>query len=327
MSWDWGVTLKLLWPFLLIVFGLGGLLGWAISSLRAGDASPEQEAKLRHQVSELERHLAESNTDLNSHKAKLASLSSDYDSVRAMHDRLRTDYDAKLGAMIGTDDGLKKIAALESTLKDREAQLGHLSDRLKKVEPQLSAAKERIAELEMEHERKVKSAKKAAATPRKETRAPEQAASEQGAAIATLAAVEAAPTTDLCQLEGVDTIFEQQLIDAGVQSQMDLLETGKTRAGRKEISDVSGIPEALILTWVNQLDLMRIPGISPSTADFLELAGVDTVVELATRSASNLHTTLTNLRTERSLVAEVPELDDVKQWVKAAKDLPRVVTH
>lgn len=321
MSIDWGVTLKLIWPFLLVVFGLGSLLGWAISSLRAGDASPENEAKLRHQVAELERHLSDSNSELNSHKAKLASLSSDYDSIRAMHDRLRTDYDAKVAAMVGSDDGLKKIASLESTLKDREAQLGHLSERLKAVEPQLRDAKERIAQLEMETPKKGTAQKKAGNSNA------EPVAPAGNGGVATLVAPTAKAATDLCELEGVDTIFEQQLIDAGVHSQKQLLDGGKTRAGRKEISDVSGIPESLILTWVNQLDLMRIQGISSSTADFLELAGVDTVSELATRSASNLHTTLNTLRTERSLVAEVPELDEVKRWIALAKDLPRVVTH
>jgi len=51
----------------------------------------------------------------------------------------------------------------------------------------------------------------------------------------------------------------------------------------------TGIEHKLILKWVNRADLYRIKGVGSEYSDLLEVAGVDTVVELAKRMPDNLH--------------------------------------
>jgi predicted flap endonuclease-1-like 5' DNA nuclease len=108
---------------------------------------------------------------------------------------------------------------------------------------------------------------------------------------------------------------------------MDLLEQGATPSGREKIARVSGISKKLILTWVNQADLFRIRGIGSEYAELLEAAGVDTVVELATRNPGNLHRKMLSVNEAKHLVRQVPSQSHLEDWIAKAKALPRVVTY
>ncbi len=90
-------------------------------------------------------------------------------------------------------------------------------------------------------------------------------------------------------VEGIGNQYARQLRKAGVGSTKSLLEKGATLKGRDEIARAAGISGKLILEWVNHVDLFRIKGVGEEYSDLLEEAGVDTVVELAQRNASNLY--------------------------------------
>ena len=102
---------------------------------------------------------------------------------------------------------------------------------------------------------------------------------------------------------------------------------GGSPKGRKEIAEKSGISDALILKWVNRVDLARIKGIGSEYADLLEASGVDTVVELGARKAENLVAKMTEINDAKSLVRKVPVLSQVEDWVKQAKELPRAISY
>ncbi len=57
----------------------------------------------------------------------------------------------------------------------------------------------------------------------------------------------------------------------------------------------------------------------------LEAAGVDTVVELATRKPENLTAKILEVNKAKELVRKVPTLKLVENWVEQAKKLPRAV--
>jgi predicted flap endonuclease-1-like 5' DNA nuclease len=128
-------------------------------------------------------------------------------------------------------------------------------------------------------------------------------------------------------IEGVGEAFANKLKESGVTTQEKLLEAGATAKGRKELAEKSGISDALILKWVNRVDLARIKGIAGQYAELLEAAGVDTVPELATRKPENLATKLEEVNTAKKLVRVVPSLKQVEDWVAQAKALPRVITY
>ena len=83
----------------------------------------------------------------------------------------------------------------------------------------------------------------------------------------------------------------------------------------------------MILKWVNRVDLYRIKGVGSEYSDLLEVAGVDTVPELAQRNAANLTETLAEANAARNLVRKLPTVDQVTDWVEQAKALPRVVQY
>lgn len=74
-------------------------------------------------------------------------------------------------------------------------------------------------------------------------------------------------------------------------------------------------------------DLFRIKGIAGQFAELLLAAGVDTVKELATRNAENLHVKLEEVNTTKRLTRIVPAIEKVADFVNQAKNLDQVVTH
>lgn len=133
--------------------------------------------------------------------------------------------------------------------------------------------------------------------------------------------------TKLSEIEGIGDTYAEKLKECGVTTLEKLLEKGSTPAGRKAMTDDSGISAKLILKWVNRADLARVKGIGGEYADLLECSGVDTVPELAQRNADNLHAKMLEVNTEKKLVRSMPTADQVAAWVTQAKDLPRAINY
>jgi predicted flap endonuclease-1-like 5' DNA nuclease len=133
--------------------------------------------------------------------------------------------------------------------------------------------------------------------------------------------------TKISDIEGIGSANAQKLSDIGISTTEALLKQGASKKGRKEIADKSSISEKLILKWVNRADLARIKGIGEEYADLLEVAGVDTVPELAQRNAENLYNKMVEVNAEKKMVRQVPAKSKVEDWVKQAKGLDRVVTY
>jgi predicted flap endonuclease-1-like 5' DNA nuclease len=129
----------------------------------------------------------------------------------------------------------------------------------------------------------------------------------------------------LMDIEGVGEVFAKKLAGAGVRGTADLLKRGATPKGRQELAERSGIAESQILQWVNHVDLYRIKGVGSEYSDLLEAAGVDTVVELATRNPANLYQKMVAANKEKELVRQLPTESKVADWIQQAKKLERVI--
>ena len=132
---------------------------------------------------------------------------------------------------------------------------------------------------------------------------------------------------NLLTVEGIGPKYAEKLKGAGVASTEALLKAGATPKGRKELAEKADISDALILEWVNHVDLFRIKGVAEEYADLLEEAGVDTVVELAQRNPQNLTQKLAEINTAKNLVNRLPSEKMVEDWVAQAKALPRIITY
>jgi predicted flap endonuclease-1-like 5' DNA nuclease len=133
--------------------------------------------------------------------------------------------------------------------------------------------------------------------------------------------------TKLSKIEGIGEAYSSKLEEAGITSLENLLKVCCDKKGRKQVAEESGIGEKQILSWVNRADLARIKGISTQYADLLKFTGVDTVPELAQRNPENLQVKMAEINEAKKLVRKVPVTSQVQDWVKQAKELPRVVTH
>ena len=133
--------------------------------------------------------------------------------------------------------------------------------------------------------------------------------------------------TKLTEVEGIGETYAAKLAEAGIATTEALLEQGATPKGRATIEEKTGISGKLVLKWVNRVDLFRIKGIGEEYADLLEIAGVDTVPDLARRNPENLYQKLVEVNEQRKLVRKVPSLSQVNGWIGEAKSLPRVLTY
>ena len=130
------------------------------------------------------------------------------------------------------------------------------------------------------------------------------------------------------EVEGIGPIEAEKLSLAGIATAEALLEAGAKRGGRSAIEKATGISEALILKWVNRIDLMRIKGVGSEFSDLLEMAGVDSPAELANRNAANLATTFQEVVAARpGTVRRIPSETEVGGWIAEAKGMAKVVEH
>lgn len=124
-------------------------------------------------------------------------------------------------------------------------------------------------------------------------------------------------------VEGIGEVYGKKLREQGIKNTDQLLSATRTKAFRKELAEKTGIKEDLILKFANHVDLFRVNGIGPQSAEILEAAGVDTVKELATRKPENLVKKMEEVNAAKRLVRRVPYLKVVTKWVESAKTLPR----
>ncbi len=133
--------------------------------------------------------------------------------------------------------------------------------------------------------------------------------------------------TKLVDVEGIGAVYAKKLVHAGIESADALLKAGATPKGRKEIAEKSGVADSLILEWVNHVDLFRIKGVASEYSDLLEEAGVDTVPELAQRTAANLFKKMVEVNAAKKLVRKLPTEKQVADWIAQAKKLPRTISY
>ncbi|HEY5472788.1 MAG TPA: DUF4332 domain-containing protein [Candidatus Limnocylindrales bacterium] len=132
---------------------------------------------------------------------------------------------------------------------------------------------------------------------------------------------------NIIDVEGIGPVYAEQLAAVGVKTTDDLLERGAKPKGREDLETTTGIGHALILKWVNRVDLYRIKGVGSEYSDLLEIAGVDSPAELAHRNPANLTESMAEANAARNLVRRLPTLAEVTAWIEESKTLPKVVEH
>jgi predicted flap endonuclease-1-like 5' DNA nuclease len=128
-------------------------------------------------------------------------------------------------------------------------------------------------------------------------------------------------------IEGIGVAVGKKLRAAGVKDTDTLLAHARSVSQRKKLAEVSGLSAQRILKFANMADLYRVRGIGSEYSELLEASGVDTVPDLARRSAENLVKRMSEVNAEKKLTRKVPTLAEVTKWIAEAKKLPRALTY
>jgi hypothetical protein len=131
----------------------------------------------------------------------------------------------------------------------------------------------------------------------------------------------------LTDIAGIDEATARLLKSVRIRSSDTLLESARTLAGRKLLSQKTGISAYQLLCWANMADCMRIPGVNRGYADLLRAGGVDTVKELKHRNPANLASRMAAANKARKLVRVLPSEKTVGRWIDHAKSLPLKITY
>ncbi|MCF8318663.1 MAG: DUF4332 domain-containing protein [Haliscomenobacter sp.] len=129
------------------------------------------------------------------------------------------------------------------------------------------------------------------------------------------------------EIEGIGPVLGEKLRAAGINTVDKLLEKAATKKQRQSLAEETGISEKQILKFTNMADLFRLNGVGQEYAELLEVAGVDTVPELAQRNAANLTAKMEEVNEAKNLTRKTPSATEVEKWIAQAKELPRVIEY
>jgi predicted flap endonuclease-1-like 5' DNA nuclease len=129
------------------------------------------------------------------------------------------------------------------------------------------------------------------------------------------------------EIEGIGPVLGEKLRSAGINTVDKLLENAATKKQRQSLAEETGISEKQILKFANMADLFRLNGVGQEYAELLEVAGVDTVPELAQRNAANLTAKMEEVNEAKNLTRKTPSATEVEKWIAQAKELPRVIEY
>jgi hypothetical protein len=129
----------------------------------------------------------------------------------------------------------------------------------------------------------------------------------------------------LSDVEGIGDKYAARLVEASIETMEQLLISGATRNGRKELSEKTGISPKLILKWVKHIDHFRVLGIKSKFRDLLKAARVDTVTQLLVQDPLDLFEMMVEVNRDLKLVKKTPSPRQVEDWIKTAGKLPKVI--
>jgi len=132
---------------------------------------------------------------------------------------------------------------------------------------------------------------------------------------------------DIELIEGIGPIYGHRLRGNGILCVGDLLQKGATPRGRRELANHVGVSTNIIQKWVNQADFFRLRGVGTQYADLITSTGVETVIDLSTRSPKDLYQQLRTINLNKNLVRRTPPYRTLRRWIHHAKRLTPVIKH
>lgn len=133
--------------------------------------------------------------------------------------------------------------------------------------------------------------------------------------------------TSVKEIACIDQKAAEKLIEYGIRTTEQLLETCGSKHGRMHLADETHIDEEKILSWVNCVDLLRLDGVGEEYAGLLAASGASTVPKLAYLNPVRLHERMQELNSKKHLAKRLPGVEELESMIHQAKILPKLVRH
>jgi hypothetical protein len=118
-------------------------------------------------------------------------------------------------------------------------------------------------------------------------------------------------------------IYVEKLRNRRIRFNLDILENGRTREGRKKLSKDTGIPESSILDLVNLADMSRLPYSNRKTVKHLLAGGYDSVAKLAKTDSERIIEDMKSYFERIGIkLSGFIDLEGIAQW---ARTMPIIV--
>lgn len=126
---------------------------------------------------------------------------------------------------------------------------------------------------------------------------------------------------------GTDPEYLEKLAAVGIRNVEQMLEAGRTRNGRQQLSAMTSVPIDAIVELVKLSDLARIPGVKGIRARLYYDAGVDSIEKMAEWDPEALRAMLIKFveRTGFDGIAPLPK--EAEFTVEKAKKFPKIVEY
>ncbi len=123
-------------------------------------------------------------------------------------------------------------------------------------------------------------------------------------------------------VQGIGQGYKRRLGELGIDSTLDLLRHCGEPDGLAEICAHLRVKEGVVLRWIRQSDLLRVPGLDAQAAELMEAAGVAGVEDLTEEDPIRLAARLGEINAELRLSPEeVPSPTVVKVWIETGRKL------
>ncbi|MGB3692545.1 MAG: DUF4332 domain-containing protein [Spirulinaceae cyanobacterium] len=126
-------------------------------------------------------------------------------------------------------------------------------------------------------------------------------------------------------IDGITPFYVSQLEKANINTVEELLEKGKSVAGRRELSQAAGIEEGMIFRWLHLADLIQIKGVGGEYSKLLEASGVDSVEKLGQVSPNDLYEEILRVNEQLTIVKLLPSFEQIINWISQAKERPVII--
>jgi hypothetical protein len=132
---------------------------------------------------------------------------------------------------------------------------------------------------------------------------------------------------NLKKIQGVASKHVAGLRSLGIIDVKQMIEAGRTKTRRQELSKKTGIPLEYILDLVKFADITRISDIKGVKGRLLFEAEVDTIKKLSRFSAEELREKLIEVNEKKRILKRPPTLVETTYWVEQASKLPEIVEY